>query len=739
VAASFIASAAETPPWIPDPAWVYRRANAYLTFVTHWFDLYQFGRSLFFKGLTIKYLDLIKRIAEISMTILKSDLTKNSSYIPGIDGLRALAVISVIIFHLKATLLPGGFSGVDIFFVISGYVVSSSLVKYQKQDLWNFLLGFYARRLVRIYPALLVCLFTASLFHTLLVPSSWLSTTSNKTAMTAFFGLSNFALIWFSDGYFSPRVDFNTFTHTWSLAVEEQFYLIFPFIFFIWFKGRDKQGWVKTLSNSLLGGFLVASLIFSWYQTNHQPDHAFYLLPSRFWELACGALLFRMHHQGQGIIKSAKLINLSTTIGLVIILWGFIFCDPKSFPFPWAILPVVGTIFLMISAKSGVSRGCTLNRLIENNIIVFIGKISYSLYLWHWPVFAIFRWTLGLDDYSSTFLAIALTIILSVASYYFIECPTRTSNFVTSQSNKSIVLTGIASIVVFSAVSFGIFISQNKLSLSVTRDAKTWYPHSNNKFSSVDPSQAQPRRFEGRKIFVLGDSHTGAYGTMLQMLKTNTNVIVKEYSMGGCAVANFIKPANIDCLRFIENTMIEVNKEARPGDIVFLASLRMNRLSDQWVAFDAVDIDNKQNSTQALADRAAAFTEAEKIIARFEALKLTVMVDAPKPVFKSPPFRCSDWFNTHNSICKGGLEIDRSFLLNHRQPVMASLSKLTQMHPKLMIWDPFPLLCSSANSKCKVFDNGYPQFFDGDHLSGYGNRKLYPHFLSFIGGLWPRN
>jgi len=118
-----------------------------------------------------------------------------SGYLPGIDGLRALAVLSVIVFHFNSSLLPGGFSGVDVFFVISGYVVSASLAKEHQTKFWPYLFRFYARRILRIYPALVLCLLLIGFAQTLFVPSSWLSTTSNKTAISAFFGLSNFALI----------------------------------------------------------------------------------------------------------------------------------------------------------------------------------------------------------------------------------------------------------------------------------------------------------------------------------------------------------------------------------------------------------------------------------------------------------------------------------------------------------------------------------------------------------------
>jgi peptidoglycan/LPS O-acetylase OafA/YrhL len=194
------------------------------------------------------------------MTLINK--TPSSGYIPEIDSLRAIAVLSVILFHFNPLILPGGFSGVDVFFVISGYVVSSSLAKSQHSHFIGFVLQFYSRRIIRIYPALLACLMIVGVLQTLFVPASWLSQSTNSTALYAFAGLSNFALIWFNDGYFSPRIEFNAFTHTWSLAVEEQFYLLFPFIFFIWIKYKEQKSLTGEIAHYLLPLLFIVSLIF---------------------------------------------------------------------------------------------------------------------------------------------------------------------------------------------------------------------------------------------------------------------------------------------------------------------------------------------------------------------------------------------------------------------------------------------------------------------------------------------
>lgn len=664
--------------------------------------------------------------------MLDSAVAKQSHYIPGIDGLRAIAVLFVILFHFDSSILQGGFTGVDVFFVISGYVVSSSLAREREQSFVSFSLNFYARRIVRIYPALVVCLVFFSALQTLIVPSSWLSSSSDETAKYAFFGLSNYALIWFNDGYFSPRVEFNLFTHTWSLAVEEQFYFLFPVVFFIWMKWSERKGLSGYIAKWLLAFLLIISLTFSWYATSTTPDNAYYLLPSRFWELACGAMLFKFHTRKKFVAWSEITASGCVLIGLVLVGMGFAFSDSKSFPFPWAMISVIGALFAIAGVASESGRKSTATQILDNRLMVYIGKASYSLYLWHWPVIVIFKWTIGIDTSWNLIEAITLTILASLISYHVIEKPIRRSNFVSSRSDFQIVAIGLALIVISFNFSVKMFDSQSWHTLSVTKDRWNWYPEEWP--SSSDKSLLASKSLTGHKVFVLGDSHTGAYSTMLRKLADDQGVVIRKFSKAGCPVANLIRVSETDCATFTQQALSKIKEEALPGDIVFLASLRMNRLGDQWNIYNESEVLTKQNSSDSINQRSAALLEADKLISNFENASLIVILDTPKPIFKSPPFRCSDWFNASNPICDGGFTMERNLLLEHRKPVMASINKLIALHPKLSIWDPFPILCPSEN--CYAFDEKLPLFFDGDHLSAHGNRILYPSFLNLVANLW---
>ncbi|MES1994352.1 MAG: acyltransferase family protein [Pseudomonadota bacterium] len=658
---------------------------------------------------------------------MRSSVKQSNGYIPGIDGLRAVAVLSVLLFHMRATFLPGGFAGVDVFFVISGYVVSASLAHRPELHFGRYLLGFYTRRIVRIFPALLLCVLLTGVATSLLVPVSWLSETTSYTGMASVFGLSNFALVWYSDGYFSPRAEFNPFTHTWSLAVEEQFYLIFPLLFFMWFRHRSRSDVIGWLCRQLIPIALLASLGYCAYGTSTRQELAYYMLPSRFWELASGAMLFRLHHAGRCLPTGPRFAGASIVAGAALIGLTFVWADAKAFPFPWAIPAVLGAMLIIIGSVGDIARSSWPGALMGSRPMTDIGKISYSLYLWHWPVLVLLRWTIGLDSAAYLVLAAAMSFALAVFSYHRIEQGAWWRLRIAGWKTGRIAAYGIAGMILSALCLGAVLKSRPYISLSVTRDQQTWYPQSWPSATAQQPAPAN--MLTGRKIFVWGDSHAGAYSTMLQILREQTGAQVFVYSRGGCAVAALDNPAATQCRAWVAETATEITSKASAGDVVFLASLRVPRLVDQW---EVLGTPSSVHGSAAPLDvkRLQSVQEAAALVDIFERVGMRVIIDAPKPIFKSPPFRCSDAFNANNPICAGGFVLERSFLESHRQPTMNALAHLKALHPSLVVWDPFPILC--PGNACSAFDGSVPLFFDGDHLSAHGNRMLYPSFLDVV-------
>lgn len=333
-------------------------------------------------------------------------MTSSATFRHDITGMRALAVLSVITFHFEKTLLPGGFLGVDVFFVISGYVITLSLLGYRPMmPLGGMLREFYLRRLKRLVPALVLLGLVAGTAICLVDPEPYASL---KTGMAGMLGLSNMYLWLSATEYFATSTDFNVFTHTWSLGVEEQFYLLYPVL--VWaLINRRKEGRRGFVAVMLVAAILSLGLFLWW--SRMAPAWAFYLMPARFWELAAGGLLCLVPRRQGG----PQIIPVLALLGM---LAAFVLPETES---AWSTPLVVLSTVLLIATNR---QGAPVDRLLRAAPMIWIGEISYSLYLWHWPVLAISRWTIGITWITAPLL-LALMFGMAALSYYGVEAPLR--------------------------------------------------------------------------------------------------------------------------------------------------------------------------------------------------------------------------------------------------------------------------------------------------------------------------
>lgn len=656
-------------------------------------------------------------------------LYDNRSYIPAIDGLRGGAVLAVVLFHLSERVLPGGFAGVDVFFVISGYVVTASLVRSYQPAFGTYVLGFYARRVVRIFPALLACLLVTHIATILFIPEAWLGTAIEQTGRWAFFGLGNIALYLSTDGYFGARTEFNPFTHTWSLGIEEQFYLVFPFVIFLWSRFRESGGRAKGVVKGLMPFLFLCSLVYAGVETRVRQEAAFYLLPSRFWELAAGSLLFQLAEVNTRLLSSDKVRKAYLLFGVVAMSIGFAVGPADSYPFPGAILPVVGSFILIAAVVHQHAGSSAFERVLASTVMTWIGKRSYSIYLWHWPLIVMMRWTVGMESMGQMLFAFLASFVLGHASYTYIELPIRQVSINKRPSDWWIVGSGIAVTILAVWVVHSAYDNRNTLSLSVvTRNRVEWNPeHMKHRVYS---KKAKGDRLAGRQLFVWGDSHVWGYIAMVEKLKTEHGCAVYSYSSSGRSLLTLVRPVpgGGPLPPVFHGIYEEIKANAKPGDLLFLPGLRVNRFCDQWVLYD--EATSSMHSPEALRLQQEAFAQAVEQLKVLLQLPVTIIIDAPKPILKAPPFRCSDWFNRSNPIGAPGLSISRTELEAHRAPIMSSLAELQQRFPDIVIWDPFPILCPGET--LGAFDGEKPLFFDGDHISGHANRVLYPDFERLI-------
>jgi Predicted acyltransferases len=670
-------------------------------------------------------------------------MVQNASgdYIPAIDGLRALAVSMVILYHMDAfPLLRGGFTGVDVFFVISGYVISRSLASAPELKLPRYILEFYRRRLVRIVPALLAMLLVTTLAAVLFIPASWLSRAMDDSALAAFFGCANLLIARDEGGYFSPKAELNPFLHTWSLGVEEQFYLLFPLVcFFLPREGRAQgrsagSAAASALAELGLAALAISSLLFSMIESSRKAANAYYLLPSRFWELATGALLFLAHGRGALLPRRAIDSDIFVGAGLGLIGAGALLADQGAFPFPWALPPVLGAALAISGTIGQGTANASFRRLLCSPALAYVGRLSYSLYLWHWPVSALSRWTLGFESAGSKALYLASTLILSAASHHLIENPIRRSPSIKRLASWKVAVGALAMLAATSLSAWRLWASRSELSLSVTKDSFVWQSGNYEADGPAEPITDDPL-IRGRRLFAVGDSHAAAYRTMLNIIAKELGVEVHEYEEGDCAVPDLLRPMDQKAKVHYETALKDIKTRARPGDVVFLPALRMPTFADQFEPIDVGQVARAYLGEKAVADRERALEEAKTIVAAFAATGAYVVMEAPLPVLLAPPYRCSDWFNRMNPVGANGLAVSRAFLEEMRKPVMRSISALRGGDKSLYVWDPFPILCKDETFS--AYDHrGEPLFWDGDHLSGNGNRVLAPSFESFLVALW---
>jgi len=454
-------------------------------------------------------------------------MNSNLNYRPDIDGLRAVAVLAVVLHHLSASLVPGGYVGVDVFFVISGYLITGIISREMQEGCFTFA-RFYERRAKRIFPALFSVL-TATLLagYFLLLPSDYASTL--RAAMGTLLFASNM-VFWrdMAEGYFAATDNgLNPLLHTWSLAVEEQFYVFFPILLLLCFRYfRRHMALILTICAlvSLAGAIL-------WIQSKSVA--VFFLLPFRAWELLVGALLAI---NVVPAIKSLVVREILTGMGLLAILIACFAYDTKTIsPGLTALVPVLGTAAVIYAGINGPSL---VGRLLEWKPIVYIGLISYSLYLWHWPLIVLTRYAIGLEShtqYISELLFVSL--VMASLSYHLIEAPFRRSVWVTPKFvyfSSVVLATILMTISAFGLVHSGF---EERFEPTVVQYDKARSPNIPYQNCNARPANSWCKLgyVENKPtVFLWGDSHLLSWGPVLNKILSNQQISAEFVTSSAC-------------------------------------------------------------------------------------------------------------------------------------------------------------------------------------------------------------
>lgn len=434
-----------------------------------------------------------------------------------IDGLRAIAVIPVILFHAGFSLFSGGFVGVDVFFVISGYLITTILINDIENKRFS-IVTFYEKRARRIIPALFLVMM-------LCVPLAWmlLADASLGKFGTGLIGVSIFlsnVVFWQQQGYFDESAELNPILHTWSLAVEEQYYVLFPiFLFFAWRFGKNKVFWIILIIAAM-------SLFLSEWGWRNQATANFYLSPTRAWELLAGSIAAFITHN-QGVQKN----NYLASLGLAAIIFT-VFAYDASTPFPslYALIPVLGTVLLVLYASEETFAA----RLLSARAFVGIGLISYSAYLWHQPVFAFFR--VYSNQISLNWLAalalITITLFLSYMSWRYIEKPFRNKNLTSKKFIFNFSFFALASLLLIG------YASKKAVIGGEYRLAKQLSENDFVYFENLDE-----RKFlEGRLLYPLEPVNTIVVGSS-RVMQINSSIVdrkIQSFTVSGASIEDDI-------------------------------------------------------------------------------------------------------------------------------------------------------------------------------------------------------
>ena len=419
-----------------------------------------------------------------------------------IDGLRALAVLPVILFHAGFEWFSGGFVGVDIFFVISGYLITTIIISEMAEDKFS-IVNFYERRARRILPALFFVMIMCLPFAILWLAPSDLKDFGQSLISTATF--SSNILFWWERGYFGTAIEFKPLLHTWSLAVEEQYYIFFPiFLLLSWKLG------IKKLLLLLIIIFLISlslAHIASVYGVfDRIITGSFYLIPTRAWELLIGVFIaFYFKYFQVNIPQIAN--QILSLIGFGMIIFSIVFFD-KETPFPslYTLIPTIGTALLIVSAKPNT----IMHRFLSIKYVVFIGLISYSAYLWHQPMFAFtkHRFSNEISDFLIIFLCLS-SLFLAYISWRWIEKPFRKKNKITQKGIFNFSIAGIMTFIFLGSIlSFndGFLKNYSKTEQVIYNEFLNlglWNPKKMSQVNLKDFDHNDKRK----KLLVIGDSY----------------------------------------------------------------------------------------------------------------------------------------------------------------------------------------------------------------------------------------
>jgi peptidoglycan/LPS O-acetylase OafA/YrhL len=620
--------------------------------------------------------------------------TSRSTYRPDIDGLRALAVLAVVVFHAHGSLMPGGFVGVDVFFVISGFLITGLIAEEIERGSFSFA-NFYTRRIKRIFPPYIaVAAATLAVSSYLLIPNDYIFYTTSLAASWAF--LSNVFFSMLSWGYFGQRTEEFPLLHTWSLSVEEQFYFIFPILLILLY---------RYLRPKLIWALLALGIAFACYsQWKTGEIRSYFLISSRAHELIIGALTYFL--QRKYPLSSRALAHLLAAAGLAMVL-GSLFLIHSGTPFPGfnSLYPCIGTALLIYAGR----QDHFLSPLLKSRPAVFIGLISYSLYLWHWPIFSFLRYR-GIElNLPVSLAAVALAFVLSILTWKFIETPIRTNRGIRFKTAFTQIY--LAPCVLFMAVGLYSYVTEGApqrfssdvreliASYSFERDltrscsirAEDYrkvtvdYLLDNCAFGNSERPKAD--------VLLMGDSHANHFKPFIEQLSKNAGLKAVFHVQGGCMPT--------ELARFDQQPQGEPSTcEKRNADLLALAGqFKYVVLAGFWSS----------------AAGPAFERELASVVEQVSAAGATPVVFKDNPYYRPDLSRCVLKRKRGWIPADADCSIPYDFVSRTLSATDAAIDSVGKSHPKLVVIDPKRVMCNSE--KCLTYIGNTALYKDDNHIN----------------------
>jgi len=659
-------------------------------------------------------------------------------YRPDIDGLRSIAIMSVLIFHLGFQSFSGGFVGVDIFFVISGFLITN-LIKREIEITGEFSMKqFYIKRIRRLLPALIIVLFFTILFSILVFSPTHLSRIGG--ALTSAIASVSNIYFWLETDYFDVSSQLKPFLHTWSLSTEEQFYLIWPFL--LWGLMTIKKNW-------LIPAFLILTGIFSLYLNQVFGDGSvgiiskhsqriaeliqdgnttiFFLLPFRIFEFAIGALVVWIIH-----IKSKQWIyDLLFILGLILIGYAvFSFDDKMLFPSYYGLVPTLGAALIIYSGHNSRFKG-----ILSNKLAVGIGLISYSLYLIHWPIIVFWTYLANSIDSSAALIIILASFTLATLNYFYVEQPFRKKKYDLALPHWKYTIIALVALLAY----LGINIKQN--------DGWTWRIPKTVVFEDIGDAKNFHLKmwggagYQGKglidrakgkaDIVLIGDSHANHYAEGLYKILSKDNNL--SLYISNCFSSIYLPKFR----RVDKESYIQISAEALSKDIPYIknGNTPIVVLSESWLSqMNTADMVDKNGIRRHIKIRT------KDIIQGIYALK-DMIGDSILVIIGNVPgarYNLYDIFSRPRPLFFSSFDQDKYLEVSpypERVAFNKQLKEASIKSGKFIFLDPHDVLC--ANGKCRNLDVDKKLIYsDGNHLSKYGSieviKGFMPQFLKIL-------